>query len=53
VGPTSGAATFVAGQLAARPEMAGKAVVCFFYDTGERYLTAEGLFPEEGVEFSS
>jgi cysteine synthase A len=52
VGPTSGASAWVAGQLAKRPEMAGRTIVCFFYDTGERYLTAEGLFPEEGVEFA-
>jgi cysteine synthase A len=50
VGPTSGASAWVAGQLAGRRELAGRAIVCFFYDTGERYLTAEGLFPAEGVE---
>lgn len=50
VGPTSGASAWVAGSLAARPELAGKAIVCFFYDTGERYLSAPGLFPADHVE---
>jgi len=50
VGVTSGAAAWAAGQLAARPEFAGKIIICFFYDTGERYLTTPGLFPAEGVE---
>jgi cysteine synthase A len=50
VGPTSGASAWVAGQLAAREEFAGKAIVCFFYDTGERYLSSEGLFPADDVE---
>ena len=50
VGPSSGAAAWVAGQLAERPEFEGKTLVCFFYDTGERYLSTEGLFLADKVE---
>ena len=50
VGPTSGASAWVAGQLAQREELAGKTIVCFFYDTGERYMSTEGLFKTEGIE---
>lgn len=45
VGITSGAAAKVACDMAQRPGMAGKTVVCMFYDTGERYLSVAGLFP--------
>ncbi|MCK4625752.1 MAG: cysteine synthase family protein [Phycisphaerae bacterium] len=44
VGITSGAAAKVACDLAKCPEMSGKTVICIFYDTGERYLSTEGLF---------
>lgn len=50
VGPTSGASVWVAGQLARRNEFAGKTIVCFLYDTGERYLSTPGLFPADDVE---
>ncbi|MHC4663095.1 MAG: PLP-dependent cysteine synthase family protein [Planctomycetota bacterium] len=50
VGPTSGASAWVAGQLAEREEFAGKTIVCFFYDTGERYLSTEGLFKTDNIE---
>lgn len=50
VGPTSGASAWVAGQLAEREEMHGKAIICFFYDTGERYLSTQGLFPMDTIE---
>lgn len=53
VGPTSGASAWVAGQVAQRPEYADKTIVCFFYDTGERYLSVEGLFPADNVEMVS
>lgn len=50
VGPTSGASAFVASELAKREEFAGKTIICFFYDTGERYLSTEGLFPVGRIE---
>ena len=43
-GVTSGASAWVAGNVAQRDEFSGKTIVCFFYDTGERYLTTEELF---------
>jgi len=49
-GPTSGASVYVAEQLARRPEYEGKTIVCFLYDTGERYLSASDLFPPDNVE---
>jgi cysteine synthase A len=52
VGPTSGAAAWVAGQLSMRSEFEGKTIVCFFYDTGERYLTAPELFPVDNIEIA-
>lgn len=52
VGPTSGAAAWVAGQLAERSEFEGKTIVCFFYDTGERYLTTPELFPADNIEMA-
>lgn len=45
VGPSSGAAAWVCDQLAQRPEFDGKTIVCLFCDTGERYLSTDGLFP--------
>lgn len=50
VGPTSGGSVWVAGQLAQRPEFAGKNIVCFLYDTGERYLSTPDLFSADKVE---
>jgi cysteine synthase len=51
VGPTSGASLWVAGQLAKRPEYKNKTIICFFYDTGERYLSTPDLFTDNFVEF--
>lgn len=45
-GPTSGASLWVCRQLAERPEFEGKTIVGFVYDSGERYLSVKGLFPE-------
>lgn len=50
VGPSSAAAAWVAFELAKRSEYKGKNILCFFYDTGERYLSTEGLFDMDNVE---
>lgn len=50
-GPTSGAAAWVAGQVASSEGARGRRVACFFYDTGERYLSTEGLFQAIDVEY--
>jgi cysteine synthase A len=49
VGPTSGAGVWVAEQLTRRPEYENKTIVCLFCDTGERYLSEPGLFPEGNI----
>jgi len=49
VGISSGAAVHVALELARRPEHRGALIVCMLCDSGERYLSVEGLFDEPAV----
>ncbi len=44
VGISSGAVMAAAIEIAARPELDGKIIVCILADIGQRYLTVEGLF---------
>jgi cysteine synthase len=48
-GPTSGATLWGASELAKRPEFAGKTIICFLYDTGERYLSVKDLFEADNI----
>mgnify|MGYP003887205611 CR=1 FL=1 len=49
-GVTSGASLWVARELAKRPENAGKTICSIICDSGERYLSVEGLFPADDVQ---
>ncbi len=44
VGISSGAVVSAALEVAARPEYNGKIIVCILADTGQRYLSVDGLF---------
>ena len=44
VGITSGATAHAASHLSQKPEYKEKIIVCVFADTGQRYLSVEGLF---------
>jgi cysteine synthase A len=44
VGISSGASVQAALRLASHPENRGKVIVCMLCDSGERYLSVEGLF---------
>lgn len=50
VGPTSAAGAWAAFQIGKKPEYKNKTIICFFCDTGERYLSMEGLFDLSEVE---
>jgi cysteine synthase A len=47
VGITSGASAWLALELAHRPEYAGQTIVIIFADSGQGYLSVEGLFDAE------
>lgn len=49
-GVTAGAALVVAERLGRRPEYAGQLIGCILCDSGERYLSVDGLFPADDVE---
>ena len=47
IGISGGAALYAATQLANRPENAGKTIVAFLPDSGDRYLTTPGFISQQ------
>ncbi|MFX1533855.1 MAG: cysteine synthase A [Promethearchaeota archaeon] len=47
VGISSGATCWAAKEIAERPENQGKNIVCILADTGQRYLSVDGLFNQK------
>ena len=45
VGITSGAVTHASRQIVARSQFTGETLVCVLPDSGQRYLSVDGLFP--------
>jgi cysteine synthase A len=45
VGISSGATAVAARRMAALPAWEGKTIVCVFCDSGQRYLSVDGLYP--------
>lgn len=52
VGPTSGATVWGAGELAKRPAFKGKTIICFLYDSGERYLSVPDLYTTDTLHLA-
>ncbi len=53
VGISSGATALVARRLAGREAWRGKTLVCVFCDSGQRYLSVEGLYPSGASDAGS
>lgn len=49
-GVTAGASLVVADKLGRRPEYRDQIICCILCDSGERYLSVDGLFPADNVE---